>query len=49
MTEKMDQLRDMDKILATDCKEGFFDEIFKPELQEDAIATDLKTFIDLFF
>lgn len=49
MTEKMGLIRDMEKIVATDGKEGFSDELFKPERLEDGIGTDLKIFIDSFF
>ncbi|CAH1406874.1 unnamed protein product [Nezara viridula] len=44
-----DHKMDAEKIKATDGREGFPDQMFKPENLEDAIGTDLKTFVELFF
>ncbi|CAH1406875.1 unnamed protein product [Nezara viridula] len=47
-SEKMEELRDFDKIAATEGKEGYADEGFHPEILEKNIGPDIIAFVDRF-
>ncbi|CAH1406877.1 unnamed protein product [Nezara viridula] len=47
--EKLEELRDVEKIAATEGKEGYADELFYPEILEKNIGPDIIAFLNRFF